>query len=86
MSKAKGMKNTVQEEETKRKPLFHIVVGVALFLLAVVLLLRGINGLRFNGFSVGVVISFLGVVLFSGVSGMMLSDLIRPLKEKSGKK
>ena len=86
MSKAKGMKNTVQEEETKRKPLFHIVVGVALFLLAVVLLLRGINGLRFNGFSVGVVINFLGVVLFSGVSGMMLSDLIRPLKEKSGKK
>lgn len=86
MSKAKGMKNTVQEEETKRKPLFHIVVGVALFLLAVVLLLRGINGLRFQGFSLGVVISFLGVVLFSGVSGMMLSDLIRPLKEKSGKK
>ena len=86
MSEAKGMKNTVQEEETKRKPLFHIVVGVALFLLAVVLLLRGINGLRFRGFSVGVVINFLGVILFSGVSGMMLSDLIRPLREKFGKK
>ena len=86
MNESNKTKTTDQTEETKRKPLFHIVVGLALLLLAVVLLIRGINGIRLQGLSLGVIISFLGTLLFSVVSAMMLSDLIRALKAKVGKK
>lgn len=86
MNESNKTKTTDQTEETKRKPLFHIVVGLALLLLAVVLLIRGINGIRLQGLGLGVIISFLGTLLFSVVSAMMLSDLIQALKAKVGKK
>jgi len=86
LNESNKTKTTDQTEETKRKPLFHIVVGLALLLLAVVLLIRGINGIRLQGLCLGVIINFLGTLLFSVVSAMMLSDLIQALKAKVGKK
>ena len=75
-------KKAVQAEETTRKPMVHIVVGVALLVLAVALLLRGIKTIRITGFSFGVLVNFIGTLLFAVVGALMMSDLLKVLREK----